>query len=284
MRKPISHSLEAVATLVGTAIGAGVLGLPYAVSQAGFGIGMVLLLMLGWFNIILQMMFAEVTLRTKEQHQIPGYAGIYIGPQVKKLGFVVGILSAYGTILAYVIASGQILQALIGGSTTAWSLIYLALVSFIIFKGLDTIKILEVIMSAFVASIMLLIYTVAYPHVDINNLLYMRVGETSHVYGVLLFALSATIAIPEVRQEIVGQEKKFPRIIYTANIFYHCCICVVYIICARRYRHSNYRSSNYWFRQHNWPLGANFRKCARIFYHNHKLFDCRVGGTTCISI
>lgn len=219
IRKPVKNSIEAVATLVGTAIGAGVLGLPYAISHAGFGIGIAMLLMLGWVNIILQMMFAEVTLRTKDQHQIPGYAGIYLGPYVKKLGFVVGISSAYGTLLAYMIASGQILQALLGGSSTLWSVVYFAGISFIIFKGLDTIKILEVIMSAFVASIMVLIWVVAFPHVDVNNLLFMHFDQTAQVYGVLLFALSATVAIPEVRQELVGQEKIFPKVIIAANLF-----------------------------------------------------------------
>jgi tyrosine-specific transport protein len=219
IRKPVANSLEAVATLVGTSIGAGVLGLPYAVSHAGFGIGMVMLLALGWLNIILQMMFAEVTLRTKEQHQIPGYAGIYLGPYVKKIGFVVGVTSAYGTLLAYIIASGQILQALLGGTSTAWSLVYFAGISFLVYKGLDTIKILEVIMSAFVASIMVLIWVVAFPHVDPSNLLYMHIDQTAQVYGVLLFALSATVAIPEVRQELVGQERMFPKIIIFANLF-----------------------------------------------------------------
>lgn len=219
MRKPLTSTIEGIATIVGTAIGAGVLGLPYAVSHAGFGIGIAMLLMLGWVNIVLQMMFAEVTLRTKDQHQIPGYAGIYLGPYVKKIGFVVGISSAYGTMLAYLIASGQILTSLLGGSSTAWSLIYFAVICTLIFKGLDTIKILEVIMSAFVASIMLLIWYVAFPHVDPSNLLFMHFDQATQVYGVLLFALSATVAIPEVRQELVGQEKSFPKVIIFANLF-----------------------------------------------------------------
>lgn len=211
--------VEAVATLVGTAIGAGVLGLPYAISQTGFGIGIVMLLFLGWFNIILQMMFAEVTLRTKEEHQIPGYAGIYLGPYVKKLGFITGITSAYGTLLAYVIASGQILQALLGGSTTMWSLIYIAGISLLVYRGLDTIKILEVIMSAMVVSIMVLIWAVAFPHVNPDNLLFMQFDKTTQVYGVLLFALSATVAIPEIRQLLATKERLFPRVIITGNLF-----------------------------------------------------------------
>ncbi len=218
-RKPHTSTIEGVATIVGTAIGAGVLGLPYAISQAGFGIGIAMLLMLGWVNIILQMMFAEVTLRTKDQHQIPGYAGIYLGPYVKKIGFIVGISSAYGTILAYIIASGQILTSLLGGSSTTWSLLYFAGVSTLIFKGLETIKILEVIMSAFVASIMVLIWYVAFPHVDPKNLLYMKFDEAAHVYGVLLFALSATVVVPEVRQVIKSQERSFPKVIIIANLF-----------------------------------------------------------------
>lgn len=218
-RKPVSHPLEAAATLVGAAIGAGVLGLPYAVSKAGFVVGMVMLLGLGWVNMILQMMFAEVTLRTNNEHQIPGYAGIYLGPYVKKLGLIVGLTAGYGTLLAYIIASGDILQSLLGGEKTLWSIFYFVCVSAIIYKGLNAIKILEVVMSAFVASIMVIIWLAAFPHVQSANLLFWNLQGGPQVYGVLLFALSATVAIPEVRQELIGQEKKFPTVIILANLF-----------------------------------------------------------------
>ncbi|HLD08827.1 MAG TPA: aromatic amino acid transport family protein, partial [Methylophilaceae bacterium] len=220
MRKPVSHPLEAAATLVGTAIGAGVLGLPYAVSKAGFGIGIAMLLGLGWLNIILQTMFAEVTLRTEQQHQIPGYAGIYLGSLAKKLASLIGLTAGYGVLLAYIIASGQILFSLFGGPSAAfWSLAYFAFVSFIIYKGLNTIKILEVLMSAMVAAIMVFIWSAAFPHVQPAHLFTWNFQNIPQVYGILLFALSATISIPEVRQELVGREKSFPKIIIAANIF-----------------------------------------------------------------
>ncbi len=219
IRKPVSTPFEASATLIGTAIGAGVLGLPYAVSKVGFGLGMLMLLVLGLVNIVLQLMFAEVTLRTKDQHQIPGFAGIYLGSFMKKVAVVIGLTGGYGALLAYVIASGQIVHAILGGNGTYWSLLYFAGVSFIIYKGLDTIKILEVVMSALVATIMLVIWAAAFPHVDTAHLMYGNIGNISELYGVLLFALSATVVIPEVRLELKGSEKNFPKVIILANLF-----------------------------------------------------------------
>lgn len=205
--------------LVGTAVGAGVLGLPYAVSHAGFAIGIIMLLGLGLTNIILQLMFAEVTLRTNHEHQIPGYAGIYLGPYVKRLGMIVGLSAGYGTILAYIIASGTILQSLFGGGAVMWSLIYFATMGLFIHKGLGAIKTIEIIMAVFVAGTMIVIWLLSFPHIQPEHLIYTNMAESVQVYGILLFALSATIAIPGVRQGLAGREKEFPKVIFAANLF-----------------------------------------------------------------
>ena len=62
----------AVTTLVGTIVGAGILGIPYIVAKAGFLVGFILMLILGIAFIFLNLFAGEIVLRTKEQHQLTG--------------------------------------------------------------------------------------------------------------------------------------------------------------------------------------------------------------------
>ncbi|MEK6816901.1 MAG: aromatic amino acid transport family protein, partial [Nanoarchaeota archaeon] len=61
--------LEAIATLVGTIIGAGVLGIPYVVAKSGIKIGLVHILLLGIAILFINLYVAEISLRTKKTHQ-----------------------------------------------------------------------------------------------------------------------------------------------------------------------------------------------------------------------
>ncbi len=70
---------KAIATLIGTIIGAGVLGLPYVISQAGFNLGLILILIIGLAVLYMNLFYGEVVLRTKTAHQLAGYAEKYLG-------------------------------------------------------------------------------------------------------------------------------------------------------------------------------------------------------------
>ena len=61
------QSLLAMGTIIGTAIGAGTFGLPYIASKAGFVPVVVMLLVLGIFTIYSNLMYGEVTLRTRKK-------------------------------------------------------------------------------------------------------------------------------------------------------------------------------------------------------------------------
>ena len=66
--------LGGLAVLVGTIIGAGILGIPYVVAKSGFVIGAVHIILIGIIMTIVMLYLGEITLRTKANHQLPGYA------------------------------------------------------------------------------------------------------------------------------------------------------------------------------------------------------------------
>ena len=70
---------RAISALVGTVIGAGIFGIPYVVAKIGFLPGIFYLLTLGTLVLFLNLLYGEVILRTPGDHQLTGYAEIYLG-------------------------------------------------------------------------------------------------------------------------------------------------------------------------------------------------------------
>ena len=78
---------SATAVLVGSMVGVGIFGLPYAFAQAGFWVGMGLLVAIGLITMLVDLMYGEVILRTHATHQIMGYARLYLGPNAQRILF-----------------------------------------------------------------------------------------------------------------------------------------------------------------------------------------------------
>src|SRR3989344_2068768 len=106
------HIISGIATLTGTIIGAGVLGMPYVIAKAGFLTGTLALLALGIMAIFMYLYLGEIVLRTKGNHQLTGYAEIYLGKWGKKLMFLAMAVGIYGALAAYLIGSSGTLSRL----------------------------------------------------------------------------------------------------------------------------------------------------------------------------
>ena len=105
--------LGASSILIGTMIGAGLLAIPYIISQAGFWIGMLDLVIIAIILTTIHLYLGEITLRTKGFHQLTGYAERYIGKTGKKIMFIAMILGVYGALVAYLIGEGYALSAIL---------------------------------------------------------------------------------------------------------------------------------------------------------------------------
>ena len=87
----------ALSTLVGTIVGAGIFGIPFAMLKSGIVPGLFYLFLLGAIICLLHLFFGEVCLRTSGKHRLVGYANIYLG----KWGKTVATLT-----LLFVLVSG----------------------------------------------------------------------------------------------------------------------------------------------------------------------------------
>jgi len=198
---------EATATLVGGIIGAGILGLPYALSHLGFFGGGFLLLILGLSEMSVNLMFAEIILRTKYRHQIVGYTEKYLGKWAKYFEIIAMTAGSYGVLVVYIIGEGVILSALLGGDRYFYSLIFLTVGAFILYFGVNTIKVFELWMVVFFITIILAILGISHGYINIENYNGFDITGLPAAYGVILFAYGGTAAVATLRQVLKDNEK-----------------------------------------------------------------------------
>jgi len=212
----------AVATLIGTTIGAGIFGLPYVIAQSGFLPGIILLIFLGGIMLLVNLIYGEITLRTAKKHRLVGYAGKYLGKNGKRAAFFSSLFVLYGSMLAYIIISGQFLSSLfggyLGGNEFIYSLISFAFVSAGIYFGLKVIEKIELLMTVFLLAVMGMIFFKGLPFVESANLLSFNSSQSFLPFGVILFSIGAMSAIPELEHILKKDQKRVKKAIILGTL------------------------------------------------------------------
>jgi tyrosine-specific transport protein len=208
----------AIATLTGTAIGAGFLGIPHVISKSGFIIGLIEMIILALLIMLVNLYLGEVILRTKENHQLPGYADKYLGPWARILMICAMIFGIYTAMIAYFIGEGQVLSFIFTGTMNynlMFSIIFFIIVAFLVYFGIEALKKGETIGLIAVLAIVTVIAIAFIPKINLSNLTYSssNLFEWFLPYGIILFSFLSFSALPEVKQEIKNNEKVFKKAI-----------------------------------------------------------------------
>ena len=202
----------ALATLVGMIVGAGTFGIPYAMAQAGFGLGLFYLVLLAGMVVLVHLCYSEIILRTSGHHRLVGYAQIYLGRRFKGLATFIVLFEYYGSLLAYTILGGEFMKVVfgrwLGGTETLWALIFFALGVGAVFCGLKLVSRGELVMTVLLFATVAFLIIKGWPLVQSINFSGFNFSKFFLPYGVILFALAGSAAIPELRQILRGQEKK----------------------------------------------------------------------------
>ncbi len=209
--------LSAAFTLSGTMIGAGILGLPYVFAQSGFFIGIFWLFLLGIVMFFAKNYLAEVTLRTKTDHQLVGYARRYLGKKGGRLMLIAMVVGIYSALLAYMIGEGQSLSNLFTGSGNL--AIYFAVgfwlfMAILLKEGLRGLRKVETWGVFAIILVVLAMFFMFFPQIRTENLIVANNQNFFLPFGVVLFSLMGFSAIPSVRKELRKQEKNMKKAIY----------------------------------------------------------------------
>ena len=214
MRK---NFILAVASLIGTIIGAGVFGIPYVMAKSGILFCLFYFLILGATVFLLHLFFGEVVLRTKQKHRLVGYAEKYLGKKAKSLAAFSTILGTIGALLVYVILGGHFLKLVFPFSLSSFqlSLFLWVVLSFFIFLGMKSIAWVQLLMNTGFLGAVLLIFFYSFPKIDMGNFILADPQYIFLPYGVILFSLIGWNAIPEV-ETILVKKKDLKKVIFWA--------------------------------------------------------------------
>jgi tyrosine-specific transport protein len=208
MKNKLSYILV-LSTFTGTIIGAGIFGLPYVASKAGFWPIIYYFLIIGFITIMVNLLFGEIVTGTSGQHRLPGFAEKYLGIWGKRATFIVTALGLFGVILAYLILGGQFLfnlfSPLIGGNLYIYVLIYFAAGAYFIFRGARTISHVETIFLVLMILIPLAFLFLGFPKINYDHLMTFDLKNIFLPYGVIIFALWGLEVIPELKDMLVKE-------------------------------------------------------------------------------
>ena len=209
------RTYKAVATLTGTVIGAGILGIPYVVAKAGFLTGILIILILGIAILLLNLFVGEIVLRTPGNHQLPGYAEKYLGKWGKNIMFFSMLFGMYGALIAYILGEGETLAALFGGNPAIFRLVFFVIVAAIVYIGLKYVIKSEAIFFIGVSTLIILIAAVAIfsGQMNLSALSEFDPLKIAIPFGVILFAFLGTASIPEMKEYLNHNRKLLKKAI-----------------------------------------------------------------------
>lgn len=211
----------AIATLTGTIIGAGFLGIPYVVAKSGFLLGFFWMALIAIIMLIVNLTLGEIILSTKTLHQIPGYASKYLGRKTKIFVFIASIIGFYAALVAYLLGEGESLSFLITG-TTSYALYigigFWILVAIISIKGIRSFKKIEPLAVIAVFIVTIILGFISFKQINLSNLTSANFSFLFYPFGVVLFAFLGTSAIPEMRRILKKNQKLLKKAIIIGSL------------------------------------------------------------------
>jgi tyrosine-specific transport protein len=212
---------RAVSILIGTIIGVGTFGIPYAFQKAGFSVGLTIFAVITCLALLIHLIYGEIVSRTTEKHRLIGYAERYLGKWGKYAGSIM-VVSLTGGLLAYIIAGGEFFRAIFGSSVPltdfGWSLLFLVAFSVFIVGGTGSSSIMEVVCNIMLFVVLAWVLVRTMPDISWSNL--GLVGDKNSIlalYGVSIFALSGSSSIPELR-DVVGDSYSIKKVIIIGTL------------------------------------------------------------------
>ena len=222
------YLFQAIAVLIGTIIGAGILGIPYVFEKAGFLTAVAMLAIITFAMVAISLMFGEITLRTFGRHQISGYVEKYLGKFWKRFVSIFLIISITGALLAYFIGLGDVVAVIFGGEPLIWAILFYLIGAFFLYFGIHLIKNLEFIMILGIVAVVFVILLMTVNRLNFSGLTDFNLAKIFLPYGVILFACADWVAIPEAREILIGREKLLKKALFFGSLI----PAIIYLIFA----------------------------------------------------
>jgi amino acid permease len=213
---------QAVAVLLGMIIGAGIFGLPYVFARSGFAMGLIHLIVLGAVLTIMMLAYAEIVLRTKSTHQFPGYIGIYLGKNGKRIATFSLMFSLMGSLIAYLIQTGKFIQNVFEPFFSIhvnYFIVGFFVITWIaILKGIEIRTRVQIIMVFALIAMIIALFVGTIGDVHVESLFAINARDAFLPYGAVLFALTGFAAVVEVVHILKEQRQYINYAIIIAQV------------------------------------------------------------------
>lgn len=199
----MSKFIQAVCILSGMIIGVGMFGIPFSFVQAGFLLGTFELIILTGCVLLFHLFYADIVLRTHESHRLPGYVRLYLGRGYARFAWYSTVFGIFGTLLAYIVLGGAFLNAIFGyfsvvlGNVSS-ALLFSVIGSAVALTSFRKKMIINSVITVLLVLTIIVFVAVLMPRIEWNNFSGFHFDHAFFPYGILLFALSGGIVIPDV--------------------------------------------------------------------------------------
>lgn len=203
---------KALSIFLGTVIGVGMFGLPFVAMKAGFLVVTIYFLLMAVIVTTLHILYGDIIFATEGNHRLPGYAEKYLDHKWKRVAFISMFIGITGALLAYLIVGGEFLFFLfspsLGGDLILYTVLFFIAGSFLIFRGIKSISLVELSLLLVLFIILVLFFIKTLPFINIDHLKTLDFKFITFPYGVVLFSLWGSAVLPEIKEMLVSQRKK----------------------------------------------------------------------------
>ena len=120
----------------GTLVGAGILGLPYALSQSGFIGGTIIFIAGTFFAYLSAMQIGTLVYMQNREASLYSIYRSYLGANIGYLTLAGILFSSYGAMIAYPLAIGMMFSSLLDIPLWLSAGLFIALISFLLSRNL----------------------------------------------------------------------------------------------------------------------------------------------------
>ncbi|QGU00098.1 hypothetical protein SYNTR_1504 [Candidatus Syntrophocurvum alkaliphilum] len=182
----------------GTVIGAGVLGLPFALAQGGFFSGAILLFLGGFFAYMTSAYIAILAYQQDKILPVQLILKKYLGKNIGILSLASVMFISYGALIAYPLAAGEIFSTLFGWPFWLGALGFIVVMTALVSRRLGQSNKINSAVAITLTVLLLWIIIRSIPSVENQNLMFFSPGGIFDAWGVVVFAFAAQMVIPNV--------------------------------------------------------------------------------------
>lgn len=207
---------EAVLMLSGMIIGVGMFSIPFSFAQSGFILGALELVVLAAVVSSLHLLYGEIVLGTPGSHRLPGYVKYHLGTIPGRLSQLSALFWMGGTFVVYTILGAFFLRSVLSpyGAMIpefGWVIAVVIIVSGITLLPMGRSAFIRGALTFILILFILVLAGILWSRVKTENLSGFHLSFVLVPYGVLNFALSGGVVIPDIIA-VLGKNKKRARL------------------------------------------------------------------------